>query len=257
MRAKLYSLSTSHPSHAARAMLQRKGIDHDVVNLLPGMHPLLLRAAGFRGGTVPALKLDGAKSQGSLRISRAVDRAKAQPPLFPDDPGRRRAVEQAEAWGEAELQPIPRRLFRWGTVRQPQLRRWLAELTGMPLPGVAATINAPVARRFARVVGANDEGVRADLAALPGMLDHVDQLIEEGTIGGEPNAADFQIASSVRVLLQFTDLRPAVDGRPCAQLARRLFPEYPGPIPLRLAPAWAAMAGAGEATAAQGSLPAT
>jgi glutathione S-transferase len=243
MKAKLYSLSTSHPSHAARGMLERKGIDYQIIDLLPGMHPILLRAAGFRGGTVPALKLNGAKSQGSLRISRALDRAWPQPPLFPNDPERRRAVEQAEAWGEAELQPVPRRLFRWGTVHQPELRRWLAELSGMPLPGVAATVNAPVARRFARVVEASDEGVRADLAALPRMLDRADQLIEEGAIGGEPNAADFQIASSVRVLLQFGDLRPAVDGRPCAELARRLFPDYPGPIPLRLEPEWLAVAG--------------
>ena len=144
MTAKLYSLATSHPAHAARAMLERKGIEHEVVDMLPGMHPLVLRAAGFRGGTVPALKLDGAKVQGSLRISRALERAKAQPPLFPDDPGRRRAVEAAEAWGEGELQPVPRRIFRWGTVRQQELRRWLGELAGVPLPGLGATVKPTV-----------------------------------------------------------------------------------------------------------------
>ena len=128
MTAKLYSLATSHPAQAARVMLELKRIDHEVVDLLPGTHPLLLRARGFRGGTVPALRLDGARVQGSLRISRFLDQAEPRSPLFPEEPERRGAVEDAEAWGEAELQPVPRRLFRWGTVHQPELRRWLADI---------------------------------------------------------------------------------------------------------------------------------
>jgi glutathione S-transferase len=240
MKAKLYSLATSHPAQAARAMLELKEIEHEVVDLLPGMHPLLLRARGFRAGTVPAIKLEGAKVQGSRRISRFLERVREHPPLFPAEPEPRRAVEEAEAWGESELQPIPRRIFRWGAVHQPELRRWLAELSGMPLPGVAAAVNAPVARRFARVVGATDEGVRADLASLPAMLERVDGRIADGTLGGaQVNAADCQVASSIRVLLAFEDLEPVVRGRPCAELALRLFGDYPGPIPLRLPSGWA------------------
>ena len=86
MTAKLYSMSLSHPSQAARLMLERKGIEHRVVELLPGFHPPQLRAAGFRGGTVPALKLDGRRIQGSLRISRALEQARPDvAPLFPAD----------------------------------------------------------------------------------------------------------------------------------------------------------------------------
>ncbi len=235
MKPKLYSLETSHPAHAARLMLEMKGIDHEVVNLLPGLHPLFLRAAGFRGATVPALRVDGGRVQTSLRISRFLDRYQPEPRLFPGDPAAKRAVEDAETWGEATLQPVPRRLFRWAAVRQPELRRWLAELSGMPLPGLAAFVNAPIARRFARAVDATDERIQADLAGLPSMLDRVDGLIAEGTIGGStPNAADCQIVSSVRALLAFGDLEPAVAKRPCAALAMRLFAGYPSPIPLRL-----------------------
>ena len=46
MRAKLYSLSLSHPSQAARLMLERKGIEHEVVDTAPGMHPVVGAAAG-------------------------------------------------------------------------------------------------------------------------------------------------------------------------------------------------------------------
>jgi glutathione S-transferase len=220
-------------------MLEIKGIDHDVVELLPGMHPVQLRAAGFRGGTVPALKSDGKRVQGSLRISRFLEQLEPDPPLFPGEPDRRAAVEEAEAWGEAKLQPIARRIFRWGTVHSRELRRWLGEVSGIPLPGAAATVNAPVARYFARLSDANDDGVRADLATLPATLDRVDGLITDATIGGEVvNAADCQIASTVRMLLAYEDLRRILEDRPSAELAARLFPDYPGPIPLRLPGPW-------------------
>jgi glutathione S-transferase len=130
-------------------------------------------------------------------------------------------------------------MFRWGTVRDPGLRRWVAELSGLPAPNLAATLNAPVARRFARVSDASDERVRADLEALPAMLDRVDRWIAEGTLGGaQVNAADCQIASTVRVLLAYEDLQPLLEDRASAELATRLFPSYPEPIPLRLPVAW-------------------
>jgi glutathione S-transferase len=235
VQAKLYSLSLSHPSQAARLMLERKGIEHRVVDLLPGMHPLQLRAVGFRGGTVPAMKLDGRRVQTSLRISRALEQARPQvAPLFPAD--RRTAVEAAEAWGESELQPVPRRLFRWAAIHSAPMRLWLSrDVLDLPAPKLAAAGYAPLARLFARMVGANDARVRADLAELPGKLDRVDALIAAGTIGGaEPNAADFQIATAVRVLLAFEDLRDLVEGRPAGELALRILPEFPGPIPRAL-----------------------
>src|SRR6185312_2123925 len=100
MAATLYSLSLSHPSHAARLMLERKGIEHEVKDLLPGFHPLLLRLAGFRGGTVPALQIDGRRIQGSTEISQALDELQIEPTLYSSDPARRQAIREAEDWGE-------------------------------------------------------------------------------------------------------------------------------------------------------------
>ncbi len=240
MPARLYSLSLSHPGQAARLMLELKGIEHEVVDLQPGLHPISLRLAGFRGGTVPALRIDGRRLQGSRRISRALDEVRAEPRLFPSDPEARLAVEEAEAWGERELQPVPRRIFRWSATRSSRLRLWMArDVLGMPAPGLMSVVNAPLARLFAGMIGADDEQVRADVAGLPAMLDRVDALIAAGTIGGEePNAADFQIGTSVRVLLAYEDLHPIVEGRPAEALARRLLPQYPEPIPSALPPAW-------------------
>jgi glutathione S-transferase len=54
-------------------------------------------------------------------------------------------------------------------------------------------------------------------------------LIADGVIGGpRPNAADLQIGASVRLLGTFADARPQLAGRPTWELARRVFPTYPG-----------------------------
>jgi glutathione S-transferase len=220
-------------------MLERKGIEHEVVELLPGMHPVQVRLAGFRGGTVPALRIDGRRIQGSREISHALDEIEPEPALFPSDPARRRAVEAAEAWGERSLQPVPRRIFRWSLARNSRLRSGVAHSLGLPAPDVMAKTQAPIARYFARKSGATDELVRSNLEALPGMLDHVDGLIADGTIGDdEVNAADLQIGTSVRVLLSFEDVRPMVEGRPAEELAMRVLPEYPGRLPAVMPPEW-------------------
>ena len=79
---------------------------------------------------------------------------------------------------------------------------------------------------------ATDENVRRALDALPGLIDHVDELIERGVIGGsERNAADFQIATSVSLLLTMDDIRPMIEGRPAERLARELVPHQPGHTP--------------------------
>lgn len=220
-------------------MLERKGIEHRVKDLFPGGHPAQLRMAGFRGGTVPALKIDGRTVQGSTRISRVLDGVQVEPRLFPADAVHARAVEEAEAWGERDLQPVPRRMFRWGISRRAEVRLWAVRDMGIPAPGLAATLQKPVASAFARMAGASDERVRADVASMPALLDRIDALVADGVIGtDEPNAADFQIAAAVRVFVAFDDLRPVVEGRPAADLAMRLLPTYPGPIPPFLPREW-------------------
>jgi glutathione S-transferase len=228
VEARLYVLGLSHPSWTARLMLERKGIDARVTTLVSGMHPPVLRAAGFRENTVPALKLDGRRIQGSIDIARALEDAVPDPPLYPADPAQRRAVEQAEQWGESILQPVPRRLIRQALTHSPALRRFIAADSRMPFPGAVGPTLIPLAKIFARSVGASDERAWVDISELPERLDHVDELIAAGTIGGpEPNAADFQIGTTVRMLSAFPELRSLVMDRPAGGLARRILPEYP------------------------------
>ena len=103
--------------------------------------------------------------QGSRELASALDALALEPPLFPVDEDERRAVEEAERWGEEELQEVARRIFRWAAAREGSVRRWLAEIAGLPAPGVAGALNVPVAREFVRRSGATDARVGTDIEA--------------------------------------------------------------------------------------------
>ena len=214
-------------------MLERKGIEHRLIELPPGSHAAALRVLGFRGGTVPALKLGGRRVQGSLQISRALEEAQPEPRLFPADPRKRVEVERAELWGEGVVQEMPRLLARRSALRKRDQRSHMAREARLPAPGVVGPLLLPVAWWFAHKVGAtDDERVRGAVEELPTTLERVEELIEAGTLGGsEPNAADFQIAPSIRVLLSFEDLAPLFGDRAAARYARSILPDYPTTVP--------------------------
>ncbi len=72
---------------------------------------------------------------------------------------------------------------------------------------------------------------------MPGQLDRVDRWIAEGLIGGEqPNAADLQIGSTIRLLMSIGDMRPLIESRPAATLTN-WFPPIVGEIEAGVLPA--------------------
>ena len=190
--------------------------------------------------TVPALKIDGERIQGSREIARALDRIQPDPPLFPADPAARAAVEDAERFGDEELQHPIRQLLWWGFKHDKENLRSYSEGARLGVPiGLAIRTGGPLVALSARFNEANDATARAALAALPDLLDRVDAYVADGTIGGEePNAGDFQIATSVGLALTLDDLKPLIEPRPAATLARRFVPDYPGHTPPVLPPAW-------------------
>lgn len=149
-------------------------------------------------------------------------------------------MEEAERWREAVLQPVPRRIAWWAIARDRQALRSFARGAKLRVPlGLASRSAGPIVRWEIRTHGATDERVRADLGALPAALAKIDAWIGDAVIGrAAPNAADFQIAPSVRLLMCAEQLRPMIAGRPCGQLAERLVPDFPGRIGPVLPPGW-------------------
>jgi glutathione S-transferase len=238
---RLYSFELSHPGMAVRAMLERKGVPYEKVTVLPGLQRIHLRLAGFRGGTVPAIKLDGRRIQGSRRIARALEELQPAPSLFTGDPAVRARADEAERWGDEELQEVPRILMRWGLVVDLGLRTWLAETSRLPAPALTARTSGPTARYYARAIGADERAARSTVEQLPQTLAQVDALLADRVLDVDSqSAATLQLLSSVRALDAFADLHDHVATHACADAARTLFPEFPGPVPRFLPPAWLA-----------------
>jgi glutathione S-transferase len=179
----------------------------------------------YRGLTAPALTLDGKRIQTTMKIARALEALRPEPPLFGED-----SIESAEAWADSVLQDGVRQLSRYAVGRDPEA---MASFVHAPLLGIppnlvkkSVAVLRPIVSRQMRPKTGTAE---ACLAALPGQLDRVDALLAEGVIGGErPNAADFQVAPSVRLMLNFDQLREHIAERPAGRHALRLVPEYPG-----------------------------
>jgi glutathione S-transferase len=240
VNARLYVIPASHPSIAVALMLEHKGIEYKRTDLLPVISKSVLRGLGFPRNTVPAMKIDGQKVQGSRELARELDRVRPEPPLFPSDAEQRVAVEEAERFGDEELQHPIRQILWWTIKRDKAPLRSYSEGAKLGVPiGLAMKTAGPIVALSARFNGANDENCRRALAALPGLLQKVDDWIAAGVLNGEQlNAADFQIAPSLGLAMTLDDLRPAIENRPAAELARRLVPNYPGKTPPILPPAW-------------------
>jgi glutathione S-transferase len=229
----LYGIPASHPVYATTLMLAAKGVPYRRIDLPQWFHRGLLRALRFPGTTVPALVLGGRRLQTTRTIARALEDLRPEPPLLPADPERRARVEEIEAWCDGDFQQMGRRLVYWALARE-------GSAVGSYLEGSKLIIPLPLTKPLAPLISrilrrdhrARDEAVRADLAALPGLLDRIDGWIAEGVLGGEPpNVADYQVATSLALLASHDDLRPLIDARPCGELVRRIAPGYPGRMP--------------------------
>jgi glutathione S-transferase len=228
MRAKLVGVPGSHPVVSAELMLAYKGVEFTRLDLPNMSHKVILPLMRYRGSTVPVLAIDGRRVSGTMKIARALEALVPEPPLFPA--ADHATIEGAEAWADSVLQDGVRQLARFGIGKDKEA---MATFLSGPLVGIPEGVvrrALPVLRPgVALQMHTSDDTAKVCLQALPGQLDRVDALLAEGVIGGErPNAADFQIAPSVRLALCFDQLRPQIEERPAGRHARAFVPDFPG-----------------------------
>jgi glutathione S-transferase len=243
-QARLYVILGSHACRTGMLLLEHKGIDYRRVEIPTGFHPLALPLLGFKGsreplrhlegrrpfilaaadrmGTVPALRVGGQRVMTNRAIARLLDARRPDPPLFPADPDRRAAVEEAEQWGDEVLQMAARRIVlasalhnggadgRLGPLlyHHDALRRGIVEFV----------------RRFA--FDARPKSAARLCAQAPALLDRVDAWIADGVLGGDHlNSADYMIVPSLALLSYAEPMRPQLEGRPLLGLLDRVLPE--------------------------------
>jgi glutathione S-transferase len=238
MRLKLYVIHGSPPCAVVEKAMAMKGLSYDVFEWPPPLHAPMQRMI-FGARTVPGLKIDGEKVSGSRSIIRRLEQLAPEPPLFPVNAQARGRVETAERWGDESFQPVARKLVWVGLKHSPEALVSYGEHSKLHLPAAVVRFSAPViADLEARLNRTDDEVARSALTELPAQLDKIDAWIANQTVGDpeHPNAADLQLASTLRMLLTVADARPLIDGRPCAELAIRLFPNMDGELPARSLP---------------------
>jgi glutathione S-transferase len=218
----------------AEAALRLKRLDYEKVTLSVPHKEEMERLYGDGHTTVPGLMVDDEPVHGSRAILDRLERLVPDPPLYPEPIAG--VVREAERWGDAELQDLGRRL-PWGAIHfRPEAMGTFGG--GGPLDPAGTDFAIRFGRSMWEYHNISAERLAGDLAGLPAKLDHVDELARDGIVGGEqPNAADLQIGSTLRVLLTVADLRPLMEGRPAEELARRLFPNYAGEVPAGAFPA--------------------
>ncbi len=236
-RPKLYVLPASHPCAAVEAAMALKSIDFERVVLLP-ITPVAVGPLRYGGTTVPGMRLDGERLVGSRMIMRRLDELAPEPALLPEGEPARALVLDAERWGDEVFQDVPRRAIDACFVREPAAMLSYAANAKLPLPVGALRPAAPLTARLMAIKNkARDKLVREDIAKLPGLLDRVDGWIEQGVLGGvQPNAADLQIGSTIRLLASIGDVAPLVNAHPAARLAS-YFPPLVGEVPAGVLPA--------------------
>jgi glutathione S-transferase len=233
MRLKLYVVHGSHPCAAVEKALAMKGLDYRVFEWPPPLHAPLQRLI-FGRRTVPGLRIDGEKVQGSRAILRRLDELVPDPLLYPRDAEQRARVEEAERWGDDAFQPVARELIWPALVSHPEAMISYSTHSKLPMPVPAVRLSAPLIARMASRLNNTDARVaQRVLVALPAQLDKIDAWIADGRIGDaeHPNAADLQILSTVRLLQTLGDARQLLEGRPCAAAAEQLFAPFDGEMP--------------------------
>jgi glutathione S-transferase len=220
--ATLYAIRGSHAVRTGELMLEHKDIPFRRVNFPAGPHRVLVRAVGFRGDRVPAVRFaDGRRAQGTRELPRVLDELVPEPRLVPDDP---RAFE-AEAWADEVLQQWARRMVATAGSRNPDA---LAGRGAGGRLGALLTRHTGPRRIVARAVlvafGVTKEQQRDDVERSGEILDRVDAWIEEGVLNGaELRGPDFAVASSLALVEYIVALQPELQRRPAMKLIDRVF----------------------------------
>jgi len=234
----LHVVPFSHPCLAVSAALDRAGLEYETVTLPIGEQgDEIERIYGTGRRTVPALLVDDEPVHGTVPIFNRVDELSAEAELYPE--ALAGAIREAEEGLAEDLQTAARVLTFGALHFRPESIGSFGGGGALDPAGTDYAIR--MVRGAWRYLEISAERIAAQLSGLTELLDIADELVDGGVICGEaPTAVDFQIGSSLQLLMAVGDLRPAIAGRPCGALVGELFEPSPADIPAGAFPAgWA------------------
>jgi glutathione S-transferase len=211
---------------AVAAALELKGLEYERIDFPHDQRLQQMEAIYGEGNSrVPGAIIDGEPVHGSRAIMARVEELAPEPPLYPSE-----EVREADRWGDEQFQDLGRSLT-WGAMYfRPESMGTFAGAGQLDPAGTDFAIK--FVRATWRYHGITAVRLHDDLAGLPAKIEHIERLAADGVIGAEqPNAADFQIGSTVRVLLPVADLRPLFAGSAAERIALALFPDSQGEVP--------------------------
>lgn len=232
----LHGLPPSPPCFTIEAALKLKGLPYERIDFPLGEQADRMEAIYGEGRrTVPGVLIGDEPVHGSTAIMPRIDALGDGPSLYPEPIADR--VREAELWGEGGLQ-LAGRLLPWGAMHfRPESMGSFAP-GGGPLDAAGTDFAIKMIRAAWRYTGITATRLHEMLQALPAQLDHVDQLLADGILGGDRlNAADLQIGANLRSLMAVADVHPLVEAGGAGDLARRVFPEWVGHVPAGAFPA--------------------
>jgi glutathione S-transferase len=233
-RLVLHAIPYSHPCLAVSTALDRYGLEYETEALVSGKHTETVEGIyGEGNGTVPGLLVDDEPVHGSTAIFRRLDDL-VEAELYPEAVAD--AVREAEAGLIEELQ-VSARVLIFGSLHfRPEALGTFAGVASLDPAGVDFAIKT--LRAAWRYTGTDAQRIHEELQKLPSLLDLVDELAAAGVIGGEePTAADFQIGSSLHLMLQVGDVRPLLEGRTAAAIVEAWFEPGSADVPAGAFPA--------------------
>jgi glutathione S-transferase len=227
-RLVLHVVPFSHPCLAVSAALDRFGQEYETVTLETGRQgDEVEKIYGAGRRTVPGLLVDDEPVHGTSTIFARLGELHPDAGLYPTPVAEQ--IRELEP-GLAEDLQMSARVLVFGAMHfRPESMATFAGIDQLDPGGVDFAIKSM--RGAWRYLDISAQRVYDTLQALPAQLYAVDALLESGALGGEqPTAADFQLGSSLHLLVQIGDVRPLVEERPAWKAVSSLFEPGKGDV---------------------------
>lgn len=224
----LHVVPFSHPCLAVSAALDRLGHEYETVTLETGRQgDEVEKIYGEGRRTVPGLLVDDEPLHGTSTIFARLDELYPDAVLYP--PASAEEIREAETGVAEDLQTAARVLVFGAMHFRPESMGTFAGVDQLDPGGVDFAIKTM--RGAWRYLDITAQRIYDTLQALPAQLDTVEALLDSGALGGErPTAADFQLGSSLHLLVQIDDVRPLVEERPAWKAVSPLFEPGAGSV---------------------------